>query len=820
MFPSQKRGCHRILSVGAAGFFVLAYAAALYWFDSRDFYHDHFFDHGMLVRHYVRIRLFFIFCFAWLVYGVGAMVLAVVLGPQDLAKIPVRERFPLGYLVGVAVWSILLYALGLAGLYTKPLAIAITMAVMLGTSPRLAACLDASATSLARVGTLVATLVRSAAGRGPIIAVHRLPPLLLQAAVVIGTVAAVTGFLLIKGLYPGGGHDYYGHYFPYYVRVVQTGSILPNDVWYHFYLSKGDGLYFLAMLLTDPLAPQLVAAGFILCAACIVFALLRRLSPTGLMPWIGVLLYLLFFIYTPGPEHFMTRGGWGDLEKEHELTAVLLLGVIWCAIRLNDTADSCKRPWVIGLHASIVATILITFQLGLLVGLYLTGFMLWFAIKKQWQRAAIAFWGCVTASITMAVILALNYHLTGLVLDQAVLLTWPFVNLAKVAQWGALFEVITLDNRMLALSTSATPWAQTIVWLLPCYLRLEIWWPLVGTASIFAAYRLCRPGVSSSPEIRIMQALGALLLFAAAVMIAALFGGGRSQPISFYRVSSFAYAPTLCIGLTLWLFGINQGDAKRRSLKMILGGALIAILLTGIVIEGKRTGELKSVKSNVDMIVHNASALWSGRYSVADAYQNQQGWPGRMPWGGIYPGLEQAWRLLPPLTRVWSFHIYTYCMLPDCNFQSYLSFIFSSQWRTVYFGTPTAARSALHTEDLNYFFFSKNMEIDDPIGHAPLFSPDNIAQYLAVRWTNGTDYLLTWPGPDTRPLDEGFLSAYRDRTIKSDTYQQFDVDQWKAIANEIAAQKASRQVLHPFPLPWCAALARCTTMPLAIQGAN
>ena len=75
--------------------------------------------------------------------------------------------------------------------------------------------------------------------------------------------------------------------------------------------------------------------------------------------------------------------------------------------------------------------------------------------------------------------------------------------------------------------------------------------------------------------------------------------------------------PTLCIGLTLWLFGINQGDDKRRSIKMLLGGALIVSLLTGIVIEGKRTGELEKLGDNVEMIVDNADAFWSGRYSLA-----------------------------------------------------------------------------------------------------------------------------------------------------------------------------------------------------------
>ena len=145
-------------------------------------------------------------------------------------------------------------------------------------------------------------------------------------------------------------------------------------------------------------------------------------------------------------------------------------------------------------------------------------------------------------------------------------------------------------------------------------------------------------------------------------------------------------------------------------------------------------------------------------------------------------------------------------MLPDCNFQGYFSFIFSSRWRTVYFSTPEAGRAALQAENLNYFFFSNKMEIADPIGHAPLFSPDNIANYLAIRWTDGSNYLLTWPGPDTRPLDDGFISAYRDLTIKSDAYWRFDVEQWKAIANQIAAQQAAGQKLQPFILPWCSSL--------------
>ena len=73
---------------------------------------------------------------------------------------------------------------------------------------------------------------------------------------------------------------------------------------------------------------------------------------------------------------------------------------------------------------------------------------------------------------------------------------------------------------MLVLSTGAASWAQTILWLLPCYLRLEIWWPLVGTAGIFAAYRLYKRGTAPcSLEISAMRAIAALLWFAGAVRL-------------------------------------------------------------------------------------------------------------------------------------------------------------------------------------------------------------------------------------------------------------------------------------------------------------
>src|SRR4029453_14770252 len=230
----------RLISLGGAVAFVLVCALLLYWFDSRDFYYKHFFDRGVPIRHYDGLRLLFIFCFAWLVYAPGAMGLSIVAGKRGLAQLPAWERFPLGFLTGVGAWSIVLSPLGRASLYSKPLAIGITAAVMLGSIPHLAASIEEWICALSRFRMPDKSPVGAPIRRSRIsIIIDTLFRKFLFPALLLIVIVLGMAFLVVKGLYPAGGHDYWNHYFPFYLRVVQSGSILPNDFWYHFSKSKG-----------------------------------------------------------------------------------------------------------------------------------------------------------------------------------------------------------------------------------------------------------------------------------------------------------------------------------------------------------------------------------------------------------------------------------------------------------------------------------------------------------------------------------------------------------------------------------------------------
>ena len=170
---------------------------------------------------------------------------------------------------------------------------------------------------------------------------------------------------------------------------------------------------------------------------------------------------------------------------------------------------------------------------------------------------------------------------------------------------------------------------------------------------------------------------------------------------------------------------------------------------------------------NFSPILVNAARFAFGGLSIDDAYTDQAHWPGRLPWGGIYPGARGAYSVVGPHARVWSFHIHSYCMLPDCDLDVFRYVSMTGHDERVLFGTPEEARSALQTAGLNYFLFSNELDIGDPVVGAPLFAPDTIANYFGLRWTDGTTSLLTWIGPDTSPLSKNWIATYCHAVLRS-----------------------------------------------------
>jgi hypothetical protein len=189
--------------------------------------------------------------------------------------------------------------------------------------------------------------------------------------------------------------------------------------------------------------------------------------------------------------------------------------------------------------------------------------------------------------------------------------------------------------------------------------------------------------------------------------------------------------------------------------------------------------------------VANALKHAVGVLSIDDAYTHQFSGHSVGPWGGIYPGARGAYGVVGPHVPIWSMHAETYCMLPGCKMRSFPHFLMGRSWDRVMWGTPEEGETALRADGLNYFLFSRALPIRDPLFFSPLFSPDNISRRLGIRWTDGTSFLLTWYGPETRPLDDAWLAGYRQAVAESPLLP---------FRNDM--MKASFERLYATPHPW------------------
>jgi hypothetical protein len=755
-------GCRRNAFRGIPQFvFALPYVALLFWFHEVDVYHRHFSEAGIIVVGYNCFRILFIFYLFWIVATTGLILLRAV-ARQELAELSAPERLVLGFFTGSGVCHVAMLILGYLDLYTVPIAIALTVP--------LAILSYAPARDAASEIYLAVIMNRRLNGFDWFL-------LALAASVIVM-------LLVVKGLYPGGGHDYFTHYFYYMQTVIERGGLWPNDVWYHYYYDKGAGLVFLGILLTDLLAPQLVTFTFMAAAAFALFYLLRRIAPDTLWPLVGTVLFLFIYIYTPGADLlYNMNGGWGDFEKLHEVNAALVIAIVWMTFEALTSTDRTRILWSIAAASGVVSAILVNITVAIYLGGFFALLALCCAIGRQTASALVCLSLGTVAGLLLSVLLLLNQVTTGLANDQGILFFWKFANIEKLASWGALPFVIVLHHDFQQMVAAAPPFTIDTVFFLIESFRLDLILPMIIGGTIIALPAIIRSRWNRNVIMAAMVLASAALIFLAVALLA-----GRDQQVSFYRYASFATAPAIACGVLTW--SIPSGDdlmarfARSRPVAVLVLFLCLALDL-----------DLPPTLGALNRALH----FVSGRYSIDTAYSTQYGPVPRQEWSAIYAGARGAYGAVDPGTPIWSLHIHTYCMLPGCVVESYQSFLMTHHWDHVMFGTPDEATLTLHAAHLDYFLFTREDDIRDPLPLSPLFSADNIGHFLGIRWTDGTTSLLTWLGPGVTPLDPAWIANYRHAVERSGTVQSFP---YKAMKQIFSRLDVTPHPWHSLRLPW------------------
>lgn len=551
-------------------------------------------------------------------------------------------------------------------------------------------------------------------------------------------VSAVVLEKLILPNGPSGTGDFYTHYYPYMQLAVANHNIWPNDVWYHFFVSKAVGEGFFAILVSGPLGVQVASCSMFFAALLIMFCFVDRATRDPLVALAATAATATGFVWTADTTTGL--GYWADFPKEHVITGVLWFGCVWASWRARLVPSRDLRAWVVLVAIAYCGLIIVRVQFAFITVIFLAVMLAWGVLSRR-RDLALAYAGQIGAVVVAtAFTLALNYAVMGVAEVTPFRLFWAFADQGKFAHWVSPFLMLLLqlgsspDMGALRLSDVHSLPSQILFTVLrfdraaPFMGPLDATFIIVLALAAFALLRRKHPigaTVSAALVLLVMLAASGLALYA------------NNQIQSMFRLYMFCMFPI--IALAALPFAVARTALGAR------GAAAIAIILAAQLLFDAQH-QIASVP-NRDLI----QSFAAGRVNVADVFLGDHAL-----WS---QGLSMS-RVAGAGTPIWNSQLGIYCAAPECNFETFFSFSMGPQWATIMFEPPDVARSALQRSGLNWFDFDTSIPLFDILPYAPLFAPAEIRRQFGLAWSGNGVYLLTWRSPLTKPIPDEFFQNY------------------------------------------------------------
>jgi hypothetical protein len=374
-----------------------------------------------------------------------------------------------------------------------------------------------------------------------------------------------------------------------------------------YFYSKGAGLFFLGMLLTDPLAQQLVVFCFFSAAGLATFLFIRRVAPNTYWPIVGVLLFFAVYVYTPS---------WGEFGKQHEFDTAFVVAILWMVVvALDDTLGS-RRIWLAAAASAMTAIIIATPNafIGVILGAVFGVLVLTYACMGDRRRASVCFAFAMLAGALVAGIWLLNFATTGLFSDFALHYFWQFTDFETLHRTGALPIALAMPRFG---TYTGVPFAKSLHFL-NFTSRLYLLWPLVLgglLVTLMSIYQRYRAGATGKRP----TSSAALVLVAMFVVFAVLTVMAGRASSSYNRFASFMVPVMIVAGCTLWTASIRPRSPP--SVAAVLGHPLapvVVLALCAVVIANKTRIDRAIVPLGANALKYAVGIL-----SIDDAFARQ-----------------------------------------------------------------------------------------------------------------------------------------------------------------------------------------------------
>ncbi len=701
---------------------------------------------GALVLAYNLSRCFLIAAFIAICVGAGVLIeKAVSVVAQKRGQFHTREPDTITrFFVGAAALGIAMLFVGLAGGYHYWIVMAMVLPPYVWGVHHLCLACNRAADGWSRRMAALPTAAR------------------LGESIAWGLVLTMALFLLLlKGIFPANDDfDVWTHYLPFYRATVEAGVIAPNDVWYHYWTSKGATLFYMMMVISDLLAPQLVSYAMILMGCMVVYSLMRRLISDRTFSLLAVAAYL---------QIYLAATGWGHFFKSHEVLAGLVLGTLYLLMRSKGPFERAGLCILI----CYLALLYPTFSAVVVGGLGVA--TVWALITRKPRVQVLGLIGLGTVSTaTVALLLAYNYHRTGLALETPVRLFWEHADREKFSRLYSphlvdytLSRVPEAKGALTFENLRGRNFAFFAKILRLQDLPLPSWMPpwVPGGAFVLALgallARIHRVGARKKSLILALCTLIAISLLAAPV---------ASQPISVYRVYGFlTFVPVLVLGSVFYILFILACRGVRRraasgeentmkrtrnpgAAKTVLA-ASVAIYLGTMSVEGieKAFGRVREDdprQRNLDTLIKYACGWHGPRWATKGA--------------GLLDedllALRQAAGLREKVVNL-SVSGSPESAYPGIGVVTEVSYAMGKHWHEIAYGDAETAMARLKHAGLNYFIIDFPNSLFGTLPFSPLFHPSNRWQHFNVAGQSGNRVLLTWK---TKPgeIDETVMELW------------------------------------------------------------
>lgn len=550
-------------------------------------------------------------------------------------------------------------------------------------------------------------------------------------------VLAVLVLLLTRCLYPGEtSNDSYEIYWPYQIQTVESHRLAPNDLWYMFCSFNGAGINFWSMLLTDMLGIQSVTFIFLLAGLLATYCISRRVG-IGVDWAVGVsLISVQCFPFT--------NPFWGAFQSHHLQLAAWLATSIWALLAFRGTDEGLKSEAAIATGCilagiGLVFPLFLIFIIPTLIGL----FFLHFFRSEGATAKGILLIATMGTGAALSLML-LNYSVSGMPLSNPTGLMWKLTNQDRYSGWCSpynmhyLFEGSTERTTGLALgglfSKPFSFWENLL--RLKYYGVMAAPLFLVPVTLLALVSRLLFHGKTNSFYLKT-----APLWFP---IVTCLLITNTSHPDSVYRNYGFVcfLIPPLIATVLVWALRILPPSTAGSPLA---SAAFLMLTLTPAVhlFERFQTYAARHLPNRVLDFVHFSL----GNISVQEALLRGD---------GLWTPAQQARNAIGLEKRIYSF----------CHPPPIASFLFPgtglltepsrygfrNRWDVVMFGDADTSKAELQRQGIDHFLIDFSQPFFGALAYSPLFDPAKLSERFEVVTAVENSVLLTWKtGPSPMP---------------------------------------------------------------------